>query len=122
MDESLVVQLPVDLNSFPEVVKQKCHHRVGETQSYHPPSEAVTSHNKAKVGKSLVQGEYASVEKVTRRGEQNHWVMGTTSNAKGVLPMWVQKKAVPGEIVKDVEYVYEYIEKHRGELVRKSGA
>ncbi|KAF2658269.1 hypothetical protein K491DRAFT_624954 [Lophiostoma macrostomum CBS 122681] len=100
-EESLVLQIPVDLASFPE--------------------DAITSQNEAKVGKSLVQGEYASVEKVVRVGEESQWVMATASNAKGVLPMWVQKKAVPGEIVKDVEYVYGFIEKHRSELVGESG-
>ena len=30
------------------------------------------------------------------------WIMATASDAKGVLPMWVQNRAVPGQIAKDV--------------------
>ncbi len=35
--------------------------------------------------------------------DQNvEWVMATASDAKGWLPMWVQKLGVPGAVVKDV--------------------
>ena len=69
------------------------------------------------MGKKLVYGQYASVEKVSREKKSsqdkavNHWVMALLSDAKGVLPGFVQKKAIPGEIVKDVEYVYGFVGK-----------
>ena len=116
-EESFVVQLPVDITSLPSSITSRCHHQSKNGNlTYNPPSEAITEANKAKVGKKLVQGVYASVEKLTKIGEETLWFMATTSDAKGVLPGWVQKKAVPGEVVKDVEYVYGYIEKHKGEL------
>lgn len=35
--------------------------------------------------------------------DQNiEWVMATASDAKGWLPMWVQKLGVPSAVVKDV--------------------
>ena len=35
--------------------------------------------------------------------EQNiDWVMATASDAKGWLPMWMQKLGVPSAVVKDV--------------------
>jgi hypothetical protein len=126
-DEFVVVQLPVDLTCFPEKVKKKCHHQI-DSMTYQPPKISPNHASRGKVGKKLVQGEYASVEKVTRivaetaengtfaPSSSNVWTMATASNAKGVLPMWVQKKAVPGEIVKDVEYVYGYIDTHKAEL------
>jgi hypothetical protein len=121
LDECVVVQLPVDLSTFPDAIKQRCHHRMGSSLTYNPPSDAVTAEGKPKVGKKLVQGVYAALEKISRRrdegqGTVNEWVMATTSDAKGVLPMFVQKLAVPGEIVKDVEYVYVYMDNHKAAL------
>ncbi|KAJ4424851.1 hypothetical protein N0V82_000570 [Gnomoniopsis sp. IMI 355080] len=53
----------------------------------------------------VVVGAYAAVERVKKeesgRGDVE-WIMATASDAKGVLPMWVQTKAVPGQIAKDV--------------------
>lgn len=65
------------------------------------------------VEKGVVVGAYASVERVRRLpsqgpeaggGEQGRieWLMATASDARGVLPMWVQTRAVPGQIAKDV--------------------
>lgn len=56
--------------------------------------------------RGVVTGAYASVERVRRlpggaRGGIE-WIMATASDAKGVLPMWVQTRAVPGQIAKDV--------------------
>lgn len=58
--------------------------------------------------KGVVVGAYASVERARRvpAGEDGareiEWVMATASDAKGILPMWVQTRAVPGQIAKDV--------------------
>lgn len=62
--------------------------------------------------KGVVVGRYVSVEKVVRRvknqgaeeqgGKTIEWTMATASDARGVLPLWVQTKAVPGQIAKDV--------------------
>lgn len=56
---------------------------------------------------------YASIELcrlVTDQGvEMVEWIMATTSDAKGWLPMWVQKLGVPGAISKDVTYFMNWI-------------
>jgi hypothetical protein len=46
---------------------------------------------------------YTSIERLKDNGEGVEWAMGTTSDAKGVLPQWVQRMALPGMIAKDVE-------------------
>lgn len=69
----------------------------------------------------MVQGVYASVERLAQvdngaGGAKSRWSMATASDAKGVLPQWVQKKAVPDAIAKDVKFVTDYLrEKYGGE-------
>lgn len=108
-NEFIVVQLPVDLSSFPDHIKDGCDHTISANPTYQPKGKSPIA-EKTKVGKKLVQGQYASIEKVSNIGGENHWVMATASDAKGVLPQWVQKRAIPGEIAKDVEYVYDYMD------------
>ncbi|KAL1861457.1 hypothetical protein Daus18300_008851 [Diaporthe australafricana] len=70
--------------------------------------------------KGVVVGAYVSVERVRRlprQGEDNgkiEWVMATASDAKGILPMFLQTKAVPGQIAKDVGMFLGWIDKERG--------
>lgn len=69
--------------------------------------------------KGVVVGAYASVERVRRlpaqEGEagQIEWVMATASDARGILPMWVQTKAVPGQIAKDVSMFLGWLDSER---------
>lgn len=77
--------------------------------------------------KGVVVGAYASVERVRRLpvegggggaggGESTgriEWVMATASDARGVLPMWVQTKAVPGQIAKDVSLFLGWLDRER---------
>lgn len=69
--------------------------------------------------KGVVVGAYVSVERVRRlpgQGEDKgkiEWVMATASDAKGVLPMFLQTKAVPGQIAKDVGMFLGWIDKER---------
>ncbi|KIX07114.1 uncharacterized protein Z518_05091 [Rhinocladiella mackenziei CBS 650.93] len=54
--------------------------------------------------KQVVMGVYAAVETVRRdlaKGEVE-WIMATASDAKGNLPMCMQKLGIPGAVVKDV--------------------
>jgi len=62
--------------------------------------------------KSPVMGIYAAVEsvRILDSGEIE-WIMTTSSDAKGILPMWAQKLGVPGAIVKDVGYFMDWIPK-----------
>jgi hypothetical protein len=69
--------------------------------------------------KSVVMGIYAAVETVKRRpregaehgveGQEVEWIMATASDAKGNLPMFVQKMSVPGLLPKDVSYFMKWI-------------
>lgn len=77
--------------------------------------------------KGVVVGAYVSVERVRRlpapTGEGGgpgriEWVMATASDARGVLPMWMQTKAVPGQIAKDVSLFLGWLEGER----KKRGA
>ncbi|KUI60004.1 hypothetical protein VP1G_07236 [Cytospora mali] len=64
--------------------------------------------------KGVVIGAYAAVERVRRLpGGEIEWVMATASDAKGVLPMWVQTRAIPGQIAKDVGLFLGWIAKER---------
>lgn len=87
------------------------------------------------VEKGVVLGAYASVERVRRLpaaregaggaggdgGRQIEWVMATASDAKGSLPMWIQTKAVPGAIAKDVSLFLSWVEGERRKQERGAG-
>lgn len=71
--------------------------------------------------KGVVVGAYAAVERVRRLvpasgGDQKaevEWVMATASDAKGVLPMWLQTRAVPGQVAKDVRLFLGWVDGER---------
>jgi hypothetical protein len=71
------------------------------------------------VEKGIVVGAYVSVERVRRlpgQGEDKgkiEWVMATASDAKGILPLFLQTKAIPGQIAKDVGMFLGWINKER---------
>ncbi|KAF2768792.1 hypothetical protein EJ03DRAFT_111498 [Teratosphaeria nubilosa] len=66
--------------------------------------------------KKVVQGMYCSIERaeLVEEGQKVRWQMATASDAKGVLPMVVQKMAVPGAVVKDVGLVVGWVGRKRG--------
>lgn len=64
-------------------------------------------------GQSVVEGQYTSIERLKQTQEGIEWIMGTTSDAKGILPPWVQRMATPGMVAKDVEMFLSWIAKHR---------
>ncbi|TVY81073.1 hypothetical protein LSUE1_G003813 [Lachnellula suecica] len=65
--------------------------------------------------KSLVVAAYASIERVRVLPSNSdvEWIMATASDAKGVLPQWVQNLAVPGAVAKDVEMFLSWISSQR---------
>ncbi|KAH6674028.1 hypothetical protein F5X68DRAFT_278525 [Plectosphaerella plurivora] len=63
--------------------------------------------------KGAVFGAYTSVERVRKVGDGIEWIMATASDAKGVLPVWVQAKAVTGLIAKDVPMFLGWVAKER---------
>jgi len=64
--------------------------------------------------KSLHMAAYASIERIRILGNGDiEWIMGTASNAGGVLPQWVQNMAVPGAIAKDVDLFMSWVPSQR---------
>ncbi|RBR03903.1 uncharacterized protein FIESC28_11664 [Fusarium coffeatum] len=61
-----------------------------------------------------VRAAYSSIERV-RELEDGHleWVMGTVSDAKGLVPMWAQKLGLPGAVAKDVGSFMQWIGEER---------
>ena len=68
-------------------------------------------HAKFAPDKSLVVGAYSSVERirVLPKSGEIEWIMATASDAKGVLPQWMQNLAVPGKIPDDVDFFMTWI-------------
>ncbi|KAF4635567.1 hypothetical protein G7Y89_g2533 [Cudoniella acicularis] len=66
--------------------------------------------------KSLVVAAYAAIERVRVLPSNGdvEWIMATASDAKGVLPQWMQNLAVPGAVAKDVELFLSWIPSQRG--------
>ncbi|ORY65854.1 uncharacterized protein BCR38DRAFT_428555 [Pseudomassariella vexata] len=68
---------------------------------------------------------YVSVELIRKMADGKiEWLMATASDAGGVLPMWVQNKAMPGVVWKDVPLFLRWIAKERGDggTRKESGA
>lgn len=68
-------------------------------------------------GGDTVVAAYVSVERIRRLDDGDsgaiEWIMATASDARGVLPMWMQTLAVPAQIAKDVPLFLAWIEKQR---------
>lgn len=68
----------------------------------------------ARGGGDTVRGAYTSVERLRAADAGGiEWVMGTASDARGNLPAWMQKMAVPGQVAKDVDMFLEWIADER---------
>ncbi|KAI9171537.1 hypothetical protein HJFPF1_01023 [Paramyrothecium foliicola] len=63
--------------------------------------------------KETVWGAYTSVERLRETEGGVEWVMGTVSDARGVLPAWLQRMTVPGFIAKDVDMFLGWISTER---------
>ncbi|KAG6026588.1 hypothetical protein E4U40_001978 [Claviceps sp. LM458 group G5] len=60
-----------------------------------------------------VLGAYTSVERLRRTADGVEWIMGTVSDAGGILPLALQKLAIPGQIAKDVDMFLTWIAEER---------
>ncbi|KAG6096091.1 hypothetical protein E4U31_005593 [Claviceps sp. LM219 group G6] len=60
-----------------------------------------------------VLGAYTSVERLRRTANGVEWIMGTVSDAGGILPLALQKLAIPGQIAKDVDMFLTWIAEER---------
>lgn len=73
---------------------------------------------------SLVVAAYTSIERirVLPTNSDVEWIMATASNAKGVLPQWMQNMAVPSAIAKDVEFFMSWITSQRRTVGESNGS
>ena len=73
-----------------------------------------------------VRGVYTSVERLRETdagaGGGMEWMMGTVSDARGVLPGWMQRMAVPAAVAKDVDMFLGWIAGERKKTKRADGA
>ena len=116
-DEFIVVQLPVNLAKFPSTITSRSRHMTSSKPRYQPDPKTkppLTQDQLNECDKGLVQGYYASVEKLSRTEDSTDWVMSTASDAGGWVPKSFYKFAVPNKIAQDVAYVYKYINDNRG--------
>lgn len=62
--------------------------------------------------KAPVLGVYTAVETVRKLpGGKVDWLMATASDAKGVLPLSIQKMSIPGAVAKDVGFFMSWVNK-----------
>jgi hypothetical protein len=105
-DAFLVVQVPAELSGVKEAMYSNGRHK--------------TEGNNAAKKKPVTVGQYTSVEyvKVVESKEEGKnreiiWEMATASDARGTLPMAIQKLALPGAVVKDVGWFIDWTGKRR---------
>lgn len=65
-----------------------------------------------------VKGMYMSVENVRLEGDTVRWTMAQTSDARGLLPRWLQNQSIAGTIAQDVQHFIEWVrDKEEEELL-----
>ena len=90
----VTAQIPVDLKGVQDAIYVNGRNRSVGTD--------------ARKRASVTLGEYVSVERVKEQDDGNvMWEMAVASDAKGFLPMSVQKLGLPGAILKDVGHFME---------------
>ncbi|KAL1306461.1 hypothetical protein AAFC00_005159 [Neodothiora populina] len=96
----IIVQIPIEISRVQTALYANGRHK----------KEGDTMQKK----KDITMGVYTSVERCELE-DNGHvkWVMATASNAKGNLPMFVQKQAIPDAIAKDVALVIGWLDKRR---------
>lgn len=96
----IVVQIPVDISRLPAALYSNGKHtKAGDS---------------AQKRQSMTIGQYVSIERVKEQDDGNvMWEMATASDAKGWLPMSVQKMGVPGAVVKDVGLFMKWVAQRR---------
>ncbi|KAM0341351.1 hypothetical protein ACHAPU_010094 [Fusarium lateritium] len=61
-----------------------------------------------------IRAAYTSIERVRELDSGSlEWIMGTASDAGGLVPMWAQKLGLAGAIAKDVSFFMEWVGKER---------
>lgn len=78
-------------------------------------------HSRDAKDKKLVVAAYVSIERIRilpaasmgGKAGEIEWIMATASDAKGVLPQWMQNVAVPGQVAHDVDMFLKWIPSQR---------
>lgn len=98
-----MVQIPLDLKGVDAAIYSD------HTNTTHKDSD--TNQKRKKV----VVGQYVSVERCTYNevNQTVSWDMATAADAKGDIPMWVQKPTMPGKIAVDVGFFAAFVEKQK---------
>lgn len=87
----VVAQIPVDLKNVSNAIYTNGQH--------------ISQSGDAKKREKIVIGRYTSVERVYEQDDGKiMWEMATASDARGFLPMAMQKLGIPGAIAKDVGF------------------
>lgn len=97
----LVIQIPVNISKLDKALYSNGRHK--------------NDGDSAIKKKDALMGEYVSIERceLVEDGKKVKWQMATASDAKGNLPGWAQKMAVPGTVVKDVGLFIDWVQKQR---------
>lgn len=96
----IVVQIPVEISKLPGALYANGRHK----------QDADTAQKK----KDVTMGLYVSIERCVLESTGHvKWVMATASDAKGNLPIWLQKKGIPNAVAKDVGLVIDWLDKQR---------
>ncbi|RDI82381.1 hypothetical protein Vi05172_g7729 [Venturia inaequalis] len=99
----IVVQIPLDLQGVEAAIYSN------HTNTTHKDSDT------AQKKKKVVVGQYVSVERCTYNEAEQvvSWDMATAADAKGDIPMWLQKPAMPGKVAVDVGFFAAFVEKQK---------
>lgn len=110
--EESVHKMPAPLHDRVFPVLQTTASVVGDRREFLVVQIAAGGVTSMRQGSNVV-GAYTSIERFRDTDEGVEWTMGTVSDAKGVLPAWVQKMAVPGAVAKDVDMFLDWIRTQR---------
>lgn len=104
--DGIVVQIPIDTQDFPDS-------RVLYTNGRNRRDASTDNPEKRK---KMIPAVYVSIEriKLDEAKDEVEWVMATASDAKGWLPMFLQKMGIPGAVVKDVGLFVKWNDARRG--------
>ena len=129
--EFVVVQIPVNLESLPEAFYSNGRN-LKEGRSALQMKKPVLGYVRCPLNDQshleilqltcMNNSIYTSIERclmdehpdISSKNEIT-WIMATASDARGWLPMWMQKLGVPGVVVKDVGLVVKWLQGRREE-------
>ncbi len=132
--EFIVVQIPVNLESLPEAFYSNGRN-LKEGRSALQRKKPVLGYIKPPLDSWRItinkhhNSVYTSIERCLLDEHRDYssksktnWVMATASDAKGWLPLWMQKLGVPGAVVKDVGLVIKWLHENRGKNLAYSSS